>query len=70
LTLYKTESKSFESISNYLSKTNVQMGSTYGVGKKSSTLYSAGYAAAAKYINASPSNIGSYSHPSHPLLPL
>jgi hypothetical protein len=35
------------------------MGSTYGVGKKSSALYSNGYAAAAKYINASPSNIGS-----------
>jgi hypothetical protein len=36
----------------------VQLGATYAVGKKSTSLYSAGYAAAAKYINASRDNIG------------
>jgi len=45
------------SISNYLSKTNVQMGGSYAVGMKSTVLYGAGYAAAAKYINASEKNI-------------
>ncbi len=52
-----------ESISNYLSKTNVQLGASYNVGKQSTALYSNGYAAAAKYINASEDNIG----PSTPL---
>ncbi|PMD38894.1 PLP-dependent transferase [Hyaloscypha variabilis F] len=46
-----------DSITNYLSKTNVQLGATYAIGKKSTSLYSAGYAAAAKYINASRDNI-------------
>ncbi|RFU27344.1 hypothetical protein B7463_g9002, partial [Scytalidium lignicola] len=42
------------SISNYLSRTNVQLGATYDVGRKSSAAFKAGYDAAAKYINASP----------------
>jgi len=45
-------------ICNYLSKTNVQLGASYAVGQKSNALYSAGFEAAAKYINASPDNIG------------
>ncbi|KAH9214464.1 pyridoxal phosphate-dependent transferase [Leptodontidium sp. 2 PMI_412] len=42
-----------DSICNYLSKTNVQLGASYAVGKKSTASYESGYAAAAKYINAS-----------------
>jgi len=34
------------------------MGSTYAVGLKSSAHYKAGFEAAAKYINASPDDIG------------
>lgn len=37
------------------------MGSTYKVGLKSASLYDGGFEAAAKYINASISEIGSYS---------
>lgn len=48
----------FRRISTYLSKTNVQLGASYTVGQKSTSLYSAGYEAAAKYINASPEEIG------------
>ncbi|CAG8953734.1 hypothetical protein HYFRA_00006623 [Hymenoscyphus fraxineus] len=47
-----------DSICGYLSKTNVQLGATYNISEKSTSLYSAGYEAAAKYINASPDNIG------------
>jgi hypothetical protein len=36
------------------------MGGTYAVGKKSTALYGAGYAAAAKFINASEKNIGEF----------
>ncbi|KAK0107552.1 hypothetical protein ONS96_003358 [Cadophora gregata f. sp. sojae] len=46
-----------DSISNYLSKTNVQLGASYAIGKKSTAHYESGYAAAAKYINASTDNI-------------
>ncbi|KAI9048105.1 hypothetical protein LZ554_007901 [Drepanopeziza brunnea f. sp. 'monogermtubi'] len=46
-----------DSICNYLSKTNVQLGASYAVGKKSNALYKDGYIAAAKYINASADNI-------------
>ncbi|KAH7354750.1 pyridoxal phosphate-dependent transferase [Rhexocercosporidium sp. MPI-PUGE-AT-0058] len=46
-----------DSISNYLSKTNVQLGASYAVGKKSTAIYESGYAAAAKYINAPADNI-------------
>lgn len=41
------------SICNYLSKTNVQLTATYPVSQTSTQLYNAGYAAAAKFINAS-----------------
>ncbi|KAL2070872.1 hypothetical protein VTL71DRAFT_13898 [Oculimacula yallundae] len=46
-----------DSICNYLSKTNVQLGASYAVGKKSTALYGDGYDAAAKYINASADEI-------------
>ena len=45
------------SISDYLSNTNVQLGASYTIGRKSTDLYYAGYEAAAKYINASPSEV-------------
>lgn len=48
------------SIRGYLSATNVQLGATYAVGKKSTALYNAGYEAGAKYINASTNEIGKY----------
>ncbi|KAK1249214.1 hypothetical protein MKX07_002730 [Trichoderma sp. CBMAI-0711] len=41
-----------DSIKDYLSSTNVQLGASYAVGKKSTSAYRAGYQAAAKYINA------------------
>ncbi|KAI6711666.1 hypothetical protein JHW43_005811 [Diplocarpon mali] len=44
-------------IDSYLSKTNVQLGASYAVGKKSTALYEDGYAAAAKYINATGDSI-------------
>jgi len=46
------------SIKDYLSQTNVQMGSTYNVGLKSAAHYEAGYEAAARYINATTEQIG------------
>ncbi|KAL3421219.1 aminotransferase class-v [Phlyctema vagabunda] len=46
-----------EAIREYLSKTNVQLGATYAVGKKTTALYNAGYEAAAKYINAVPEQV-------------
>jgi selenocysteine lyase/cysteine desulfurase len=55
----------YRRISAYLSKTNVQLGASYDVGLKSTSLYSAGYEAAAKYINASPEEIGLFV-PSNP----
>jgi hypothetical protein len=39
------------------------MGSTYAVGLKSENHYHAGFDAAAKYINASTDEIGSYTDP-------
>ncbi|KAH8593715.1 pyridoxal phosphate-dependent transferase [Bisporella sp. PMI_857] len=42
-----------QSINDYLSNTNVQMGSTYAVGLKSEALFNAGFEAAARHINAS-----------------
>jgi selenocysteine lyase/cysteine desulfurase len=45
------------SISAYLSGTNVQLGATYRVGQASNDKYAAGYAAAAKYVNADVSEI-------------
>ncbi|RAL62753.1 hypothetical protein DID88_004595 [Monilinia fructigena] len=46
-----------ESIHDYLINSNVQLGGSYNVGKQANTSYATGYEAAAKYINASPSNI-------------
>ncbi|KAH7308566.1 pyridoxal phosphate-dependent transferase [Stachybotrys elegans] len=40
------------SISTYLIKTNVQLGASYPASQQSTALYSAGYKAAAKYVNA------------------
>lgn len=48
----------FGRIYDYLTKTNVQLGATYAVGEQSNAAYEAGYAGAAKYINASPEEIG------------
>ncbi|KAF1937934.1 PLP-dependent transferase [Clathrospora elynae] len=42
-----------DSITQYLSKTNVQLGASYHTGSQSNTKYAEGYQAAAKYINAS-----------------
>jgi hypothetical protein len=46
------------SICEYLSNTNVQLGASYAVGQQSNTKYKEGYLAAAKYINAAPEEIG------------
>ncbi|KAF2726890.1 PLP-dependent transferase, partial [Polyplosphaeria fusca] len=46
-----------DSISTYLSTTNVQLGASYRTGLASNSAYASGYAAAASYINASPSEI-------------
>jgi hypothetical protein len=46
------------SITEYLSNNNVQMGASYEIGQKSSKLYSEGYEAGARYINADPEEIG------------
>lgn len=48
----------WHSIKDYLLNTNVQLGATYATGKKSTARYAEGYAAAAKYINASVDEIG------------
>ena len=45
-------------ISGYLIQSNVQLGATYEVGTKATAAYNEGYAAAAKYINASEEEIG------------
>ncbi|KAI9647567.1 hypothetical protein NHQ30_003952 [Ciborinia camelliae] len=46
-----------QSIHDHLIHSNVQLGGSYNVGKRANTSYATGYEAAAKYINASPSNI-------------
>ena len=46
-----------DGISRYLSTTNVQLGATYPVAQKSTKAYDHGVAVAAKYINASPSEV-------------
>ncbi|RFU30045.1 hypothetical protein B7463_g6280, partial [Scytalidium lignicola] len=48
---------STQSIHDYLSATNVQLGATYNVGKQTTTKFDEGYAAAAQYINASKDEI-------------
>lgn len=46
-----------DSIRDYLTGTNVQLGASYTVSKKATALYGAAYKAAAKYINANPDEI-------------
>ncbi|EJT81999.1 cysteine desulfurase [Gaeumannomyces tritici R3-111a-1] len=46
-----------DSIRDYLTNTNVQLGASYATGVKSTTKYDEGYKAAAKYINASADDI-------------
>ncbi|KAK1964223.1 aminotransferase class-V [Colletotrichum sublineola] len=46
-----------DSIRDYLSQTNVQLGASYKVGQQATAAYSEGYQAGAKYINASPDEI-------------
>lgn len=46
-----------DSIRDYLTGTNVQLGASYTVSKKSTALYGAAYKAAARYINANPDEI-------------
>ncbi|PYI28187.1 PLP-dependent transferase [Aspergillus indologenus CBS 114.80] len=46
-----------ESITTYLSSTNVQLGATYKIAKASTAAYGHGYEAAAKFINAKPEEI-------------
>ncbi|GFN11583.1 putative aminotransferase [Aspergillus tubingensis] len=46
-----------ESVTSYLSKTNVQLGATYNTSKVSTAAYDHGYKAAAKFINAKPEEI-------------
>ena len=46
-----------DSISNYLSSNNVQLGASYKIARESTRLFEAGSAAVAKYINASPSEV-------------
>ena len=46
-----------DSISQYLSNNNVQLGASYPIAQKSTSLFSAGHEAGAKYINADPSDV-------------
>jgi selenocysteine lyase/cysteine desulfurase len=46
-----------ESIKNYLSSTNVQLGASYSTSVKSTSLYGEGYETAANYINATPQEV-------------
>jgi selenocysteine lyase/cysteine desulfurase len=46
------------SIRDYLLKTNVQLGATYAVSTASTNAYENGYAAAAKFLNASKDEVG------------
>ena len=45
------------SIKEYLTGTNVQLGGSYPIGKKSNALYAAAYQAGSKYINANPDEV-------------
>ncbi|KAK1980033.1 aminotransferase class-V [Colletotrichum cereale] len=47
-----------ESIRDYLSQTNVQLGASYKVGQQATAAYGEGYQAGAKYINSSPDEVG------------
>jgi selenocysteine lyase/cysteine desulfurase len=57
-----------DSITEYLSKTNVQMGASYHTGTISSTKYEEGYQACAKYINAGRDEIGKMQKTLHSIL--
>ncbi|KAF3162206.1 hypothetical protein TWF225_009601 [Orbilia oligospora] len=46
-----------DSIKDYLSSTNVQLGASYVVGTKSNELFAAGLLASAKFINADPGEV-------------
>ncbi|KAF3315389.1 hypothetical protein TWF173_003929 [Orbilia oligospora] len=46
-----------DSIKDYLSSTNVQLGASYVVGNKSNQLFAAGLLASAKFINADPGEV-------------
>ncbi|KAK2065407.1 aminotransferase class-V [Colletotrichum caudatum] len=46
-----------DSVREYLSQTNVQLGASYKVGQQATAAYGEGYEAGAKYINASPDEI-------------
>ncbi|RHZ50444.1 uncharacterized protein CDV56_101201 [Aspergillus thermomutatus] len=46
-----------ESITSYLSTTNVQLGATYGISRAATAAFAKGYEAAAEFINASPDEI-------------
>src|SRR6266480_1894209 len=50
-------SSGIDGIATYLSTTNVQLGATYPVAQKSTSAYDRGVEVAAKYINASPSEV-------------
>ncbi|GAB7351676.1 hypothetical protein MBLNU459_g2273t1 [Dothideomycetes sp. NU459] len=52
-----------ESVSGYLSSTNVQLGASYPIAQQSTRIYTEGEEAVAKYINASPKEINSTSQP-------
>ena len=47
----------FQSITEYLTKTNVQLGATYKTSKISTALYNEGYKAAAEFVNARPDEV-------------
>ena len=53
-----------QSILDYLTKTNVQLGATYSASKDSTSRYNHGLEAAARYVNAAPDEIGILTHTS------
>lgn len=50
-----------DSVSEYLSGTNVQLGASYPVAQKSTNLFAAGKDSVAKYINATSDEVGKHS---------
>lgn len=53
----QTLSTVINSISDYLSTNNVQLGASYPIAQKSTALFTEGHAAGARYINASPNEV-------------
>ncbi|KZL68964.1 aminotransferase class-v [Colletotrichum incanum] len=53
----QTLGTAIDSVRDYLSQTNVQLGASYKVGQRATASYNEGYQAGAKYINASPDEI-------------